>query len=454
MSDAAEVRSVREELQRALQPRYKVEKKLGLGGAGIAYMIRATASPVIRVAKVMRPAARRIPQLKREFLNEARKLSLLHHPNLVTAFEQSQSTDDPPYFVMDFVRGRHLDKAIVTLVRKSERGDWVYAVRSIFAQLADVLAYLHSQKPHALLHLDIKPANIILTYNHRRKPIPVLLDLGVSRFEALPSGSSKKTAAIGTFEMWPAKYIHAVKRLTNHGRTLFWIERQLINTDLDLHLLGKTLQKVITAALGASVDSTDWRASAKADLGFLQDTASSLDIDRGSPARFTTAIELCEALQRLDLQASRTRSHFDLGWVRLPGRTVLNFGREARRLTDWSKFQRLRGIQQLGFVSLVFPGATHSRFEHSLGVFENSLAMLDQITGPSGDYRFRSSVPDEDLVATALVALFHDVGHYPFAHQFRVRGTIPVHEERTLDVLNSDDAMRLITNTFSKDVYR
>jgi HD superfamily phosphohydrolase len=452
MSEMSEIKTAREELRKALGSRYKIEEKpLGMGGAGIAFRVRDTASSVLRVAKILRPTA---TALRDEFYDEARKLSPLHHPNLIAVFEQSPKVD-LPYFVMQFVSGSNLDKAVCKIAQRSKRGEWVGAMRRIFFQLADVLAYLHSQKPHALLHLDIKPENVILTQDYRRQPAPILLDLGISRFETGAEASAKETLAFGTFIMWPKKYIDKVKRLTHQGRTLFRIDRSLLNAELDLHLLGKTMEMIFKEAIEKDAsDRAGWEASAKSDIDFLRETALRLDIDGSGLGGFRTAIELRDSLQRLEFRGSRTRHSFDLGWVRLPGRTVLNFGRQARNLTDWPKFQRLRGIGQLGFVSLVFPGATHTRFEHSLGVFENTITMLDQVAGPSGDERFRSLVSDEELIATAIVGLFHDVGHYPFAHQFRLQGEIPVHEERTLEVLRSDEARALIRSTFNADVYK
>ena len=81
-------------------------------------------------------------------------------------------------------------------------------------------------------------------------------------------------------------------------------------------------------------------------------------------------------------------------------------------LLDAEDFQRLRDISQLGHVLLVYPGARHSRFEHSLGVFH--------LTGQFLRNLLRSgSPPDIDLqdVKVLLAAsLLHDIGHYPFSH--------------------------------------
>ena len=80
-------------------------------------------------------------------------------------------------------------------------------------------------------------------------------------------------------------------------------------------------------------------------------------------------------------------------------------------------FQRLRRIKQLGFSELVFPGATHTRFAHSLGVFHTARLLLAAIERSMGrDYR-----PQQAGYALAS-ALLHDVGHGMFSHAFEAVG--------------------------------
>lgn len=81
-------------------------------------------------------------------------------------------------------------------------------------------------------------------------------------------------------------------------------------------------------------------------------------------------------------------------------------------------FLRLDGIQQLGFVSRVWPGAKHTRFEHSLGVLHLSrLALAHLRTTEAG-----ARLTDEDIRVTAAAALLHDIGHYPFSHAIEELG--------------------------------
>ena len=74
------------------------------------------------------------------------------------------------------------------------------------------------------------------------------------------------------------------------------------------------------------------------------------------------------------------------GLVRIPMEQDVPFTPRVRALVDTAEFQRLRQITQLGLASRVYPGATHTRFEHALGVFHNALKYLQQLRK---DDRFR-----------------------------------------------------------------
>ena len=96
----------------------------------------------------------------------------------------------------------------------------------------------------------------------------------------------------------------------------------------------------------------------------------------------------------------------------------------AMQLVDTPAFQRLRYVRQLGLAFLVYPGATHSRFEHALGTYHlarRALALLDERSALTGIGRETC-----DLVRVA--ALLHDIGHYPFSHALEEIGALH-HEE-------------------------
>lgn len=83
------------------------------------------------------------------------------------------------------------------------------------------------------------------------------------------------------------------------------------------------------------------------------------------------------------------------------------------------EFLRLDSIKQLGFVSRVWPGAKHSRFEHSLGVFALTRWAIERLR-PALVGQFGATPADLDTIVAA--ALLHDIGHYPFSHAIEELG--------------------------------
>ena len=94
------------------------------------------------------------------------------------------------------------------------------------------------------------------------------------------------------------------------------------------------------------------------------------------------------------------------------------------RVLDTPAVQRLRYVRQLGHAFLVYPGATHSRFEHALGAYHLTKSALTALAerGELGAAR------EEDRLAARLAALLHDIGHYPFSHGLEEAGFLH-HEE-------------------------
>jgi len=98
-------------------------------------------------------------------------------------------------------------------------------------------------------------------------------------------------------------------------------------------------------------------------------------------------------------------------------------------LINTKEFQRLRRIKQLGVSHLVFPGADHTRFAHSIGVMQIARTFLDRIERDSP-----SSIDEDQRAIVLVAALLHDVGHGPFSHAFE-KITGDQHEKRTLEII-------------------
>ena len=145
----------------------------------------------------------------------------------------------------------------------------------------------------------------------------------------------------------------------------------------------------------------------------------------------------------LEIRALDARS----GLIRVPGQQDVPVTPRIRQLIDSAPFRRLAGISQLGLVSLVYPGATHSRFEHSLGVYRMCLLFLRRLIT---DQRFTDTVSESDVECLIVASLLHDVGHWPYCHPLEDMAlpNIPEHEELARDRITHSEIPAIIEREF------
>jgi HD superfamily phosphohydrolase len=130
------------------------------------------------------------------------------------------------------------------------------------------------------------------------------------------------------------------------------------------------------------------------------------------------------------------------------------FERVVAPLLATREVQRLRNVRQLGFTSLVFPGAEHSRFAHCVGAAHVMVRWLARVRA------VEASLPpelrlDQEAEADALAAaLLHDLGHGPFSHLFEeVLPHARHHEDWTVDtLLDEASEVHRAMQTISRDM--
>jgi HD superfamily phosphohydrolase len=129
--------------------------------------------------------------------------------------------------------------------------------------------------------------------------------------------------------------------------------------------------------------------------------------------------------------------------IRIPPELGVPLTERVRRIIDTEPFRRLAKITQVGLVSLVYPAARHSRFEHSLGVYRLALLLLKRL---SHIPRFAQKVSRRDAERFIVTALLHDLGHYPFCHlieDIRIDG-LPNHEELAANSIEQSEIAELL----------
>ncbi len=115
-------------------------------------------------------------------------------------------------------------------------------------------------------------------------------------------------------------------------------------------------------------------------------------------------------------------------------------------LINTKEMQRLRRIKQLGSTSLVFQGAEHSRFVHSLGVYQVICYMLETDC-------LKNYLSDYDKLCVMCAGLLHDIGHGPFSHAFESLFDIN-HEHMSIRIILEESEVHTLLSSFHKDLPR
>jgi len=115
-------------------------------------------------------------------------------------------------------------------------------------------------------------------------------------------------------------------------------------------------------------------------------------------------------------------------------------------LVDTEVFQRLRYVRQLGWTYLVYPGATHSRFEHALGTHHLSRRTLALLCEAEDS----TSIGEVDQAIVRSAALLHDVGHYPFSHALEEIGALH-HEDVARPLITEGSVAEILSSQLGKD---
>jgi serine/threonine protein kinase len=170
---------------------YQVVRELGRGGMGVVYQAVRTADGGLVALKTIQPAVDPTPVEIDRFLREARILSELDHPNIVSFHELGES-NGLLYFAMDYVTGTDAGELL------KQHGGPLPIARAVdlVCQLLRALEYAHAK---GFVHLDVKPSNMLVTREGGRDVVR-LSDFGLARiyFTSKMSGLSNSDEGGGT----------------------------------------------------------------------------------------------------------------------------------------------------------------------------------------------------------------------------------------------------------------
>ena len=197
---------------------YEIVRELGRGGMGVVYLARQKSLDRLVAVKVLRPGELAFGPMVRRFLDEAKHLARLRHPNLVSVHEVGEAGGEP-YFSMDYIEG----ESLADLLRR-ERLSPSRAL-AILKQAAEGVAHAHQT---GIIHRDLKPANILIDAAGRA----YVTDFGLARNLSDESDRTHSGTVMGTPQYMAPEQARG--------------ETRLVGEATDVHALGAILYEMLT----------------------------------------------------------------------------------------------------------------------------------------------------------------------------------------------------------------
>jgi serine/threonine-protein kinase len=169
--------------------KYRLNRLLGTGGMASVWSATNVFTEREFAIKFMLPQVARTPEAARRFLLEAKISARVNHPNIIEIIDVGQAEDASLFLVMELLTGSSLDVAI----RRKEPVMTAHEFMGIMKDVAVALAAAHRS---GVIHRDLKPTNIFLHFDRDGRPIPKLLDFGVSKI--LEEEANTSLTVVGT----------------------------------------------------------------------------------------------------------------------------------------------------------------------------------------------------------------------------------------------------------------
>jgi tRNA A-37 threonylcarbamoyl transferase component Bud32 len=197
---------------------YEIERELGCGGMGVVYLARQKSLHRNVAIKVLRPSRISFEKHVSRFLEEARHLANLRHPNIVPVHEIGDAEGEP-YFTMDFIDGEPLSAIIARGPLTPSRA--VEIVR----QVSLAIQHAHRQ---GVIHRDLKPANVLID----KQGSVFVTDFGLARTIGADSSLTQTGDVLGTPQYMSPEQARG--------------DTKLIGEASDLHAIGLLLFEMLT----------------------------------------------------------------------------------------------------------------------------------------------------------------------------------------------------------------
>jgi HD superfamily phosphohydrolase/RIO-like serine/threonine protein kinase len=392
---------------------------LGSGGSGTVYLasyrgMQLRAIKFLTLNYLSGDTGQHASDFQSVFNRERVFLSTLSQGNIARLHDFGTFKDphdvEWQYIVTDYIEGQELRPML-------ESGEATHHdVYRLICHVLHAVEYMHSRR---VLHADVKWENIKCRKS-LASPEAVVLDLGTAHH--VPEDNSEEQGRLQLDASARVRFIttrrilHA-KHREYRGRVVDKEAIQELFPDHDIHAIGVLLQE-LTARPAIADKFRD--EIGQEGLAALQTMISNI---KDSPVThyYKSVRQLHNDWHKLrrtylapvGVPELSLAAEFKYSVPTSAGRGVVT--PRLSELVNHKLFQRLRRVPQLEMTLIKYPGATHSRYAHSMAVLRNARYYLAHLLN---DTNFRLLAEQPDLQATLLLALLHDVGHYQLSHMF------------------------------------
>jgi TolB-like protein/tRNA A-37 threonylcarbamoyl transferase component Bud32/Tfp pilus assembly protein PilF len=294
---------------------YRIHRKLGEGGMGEVYLAEDTKLRRFVAIKILSNKIIENEIARKRFLQEARSASALNHPNLVTIYAIEDS-ENLRFIVMEYVEGETLKERLLNKPFSFKQ------LLNLGIQIADAVGSAHSI---GIIHRDLKPANVLITPREQAK----VLDFGISKMVSTAPDLVEGPESHMTLTVAPENLDSVLpSRLTQTGMVVGTIpymspeqtRGEPLDARTDVFSLGCLMYEALTGTppfqghtaenliqnIRIAKPKPPSSYSAEIPKEFDQIIQRALAKERHS--RFTTAIELADALRKLQSDTSASKS--------------------------------------------------------------------------------------------------------------------------------------------------
>lgn len=331
-----------------------------------------------------------------------------------------------------------------------------------FHLISQALTYLHTNQ---IFHFDIKPSNILIDGSDK----PILSDLGFAKRKT--DDDSPIVVGFTIFYAHP-DLKHHYTHMSSKNRVRKQISPKDFTPSWDIYAFGKSLMEILALVdqqfpdvvlydytftylhLAASrmldgrnltneeIDNIRNKLKKEGeDLSVYKETWLELDAHELEEIKYSCFDQITKDFEKLHsmehlLNSVPELSEFHTKRVQSSDGIPAPFSYRVKSLIEHPVYNRLKYVPQLGLLNEVYPTATHSRLEHSLGVFRNCCLYVNSLYNDIFNPLFKQLVNDKDIKAVLLASLLHDLGQYPLAHELEEIDKELKHEKLTLRLLN------------------